>query len=272
LEQGPQTEQAFTYNAGLALITEAGFEATFDYWSYDFSDVIGSMPHGAITSLYASEDQSVRDAVKRFIVCPDGIGTGNCAASQLERVRVDIVNWPGVKTSGIDVHLGTRMPAGTGQFAASLDGTYTLSYETKALMHGNLVLQDAADAAGYLNFGNPIATSLPKLKGRVSAGYHWKTYSLVSYLNYISSYEDRGSMGSDNTTIRNLFGTIDSFVTWDVSFLWNLSRGVNIAFSGMNLLGKKPPLVNIEQAYDGFTHDPKERRLKLGLTYHFESL
>ena len=263
-------EQAFTYNAGLALVTEAGFEATFDYWSYDFSDVIGAMPHGRITDLYAEEAN--KNALKQFIVCPDGVGTGTCAASELERVRVDIVNWPGVKTSGIDVHLGTRMPAGTGQFAASLDGTYTLSYETKALMHGNLILQDAADAAGYLNFGNPIATSLPKLKGRVSAGYHWKTYSLVSYLNYISSYEDRGSMGSDNDTIRNLFGTIDSFVTWDVSFLWNVSRGVNIAFSGMNLLGTRPPLVNIEQAYDGFTHDPKERRLKLGLTYQFGGL
>ena len=263
-------EQAFTYNAGLALVTEAGAEATFDYWSYDFSDVIGAMPHGRITDLYA--DEVNKNALKQFIVCPDGVGTGTCAASELERVRVDIVNWPGVKTSGIDVHLGTRMPAGTGQFAASLDGTYTLSYETKALMHGNLVLQEAADAAGYLNFGNPIATSLPKLKGRVSAGYHWKTYSLVSYLNYISSYEDRGSMGSDNDNIRNLFGTIDSFVTWDVSFLWNVSRGVNIAFSGMNLLGTRPPLVNIEQAYDGFTHDPKERRLKLGLTYQFGSL
>ncbi len=267
-------EQAFTYNAGLALVTEAGFEATFDYWSYDFSDVIGAMPYGAITGLYSSEDPRVRDAVKQFIVCPDGVGTGTCAASALERVRVDIVNWPGVKTSGVDVHLGTRVPAGIGQFAASLDGTYTLAYETKALMLDNsdLVLQDAADAAGYLNFGNPIATSLPKLKGRVSAGYHWKTYSLVSYLNYISSYEDRGSMGSDNTTISNLFGTIDSFVTWDVSFLWNVSRGVNIAFSGMNLLGTRPPLVNIEQAYDGFTHDPKERRLKLGLTYQLGSL
>ncbi len=74
-------------------------------------------------------------------------------------------------------------------------------------------------------------------------------------------------MGSDNTTIKNLFGTIDPFVTWDVSFLWNLPRGVNIALSGMNLLDTRPPLVNIEQAYDGFTHDPKGRRLKLAAAY-----
>ena len=75
-------------------------------------------------------------------------------------------------------------------------------------MHGNLVLQEEADAAGYLNFGNPIATSLPKLKGRVSAGYHWKTYSLVSYVNYISSYEDRGSMGSDNAIPLEIYSAL----------------------------------------------------------------
>ncbi len=258
-------ERAFTYNAGLVFATEAGLDATFDYWSYDFSDVIGSMPHGAITALYA--DDANKEALKQFIVCPDGLGTGTCAASELERVRVDIVNWPGVKTSGVDMHLGSQVPAGSGRLSASLDASYILEYETKALMLGDLVLQDGDDAAGYLNFGNPIATSLPKLKGRASAGYHWSAYGLVSYLNYISSYEDRGSLDSGNEAISDLFGTIDSFVTLDVTFLWNGPRGIDIALSGMNLLDTRPPLVNIEQAYDGFTHDPKGRRLKLAVTW-----
>ena len=260
-------EQAFTYNAGFVLVTEEGFDATFDYWSYDFKDVIGAMPHGAITALYA--DEANNEALKQFIVCPDGIGTGNCAASELERVQVDIVNWPGVKTSGIDLHLGGNTDAGVGKIALSLDATYTLEYRTKALTLGDLVLQEGADAAGYLNFGNPIATSLPKLKGQVSAGYYWQNYRLVSFLNYISSYEDRGSMNSGNDAIKEVFGTIDSFVTWDVSLLWDLSEGVHIALSGMNLLDTMPPLVNIEQAYDGFTHDPKGRRLKLAVSYKF---
>ena len=260
-------EQAFTYNAGFVLVTEEGFDATFDYWSYDFKDVIGAMPHGAITALYA--DEANKEALKQFIVCPDGIGTGTCAASELERVQVDIVNWPGVKTSGIDLHLGGNTDAGVGKIALSLDATYTLEYRTKALTLGDLVLQEGADAAGYLNFGNPIATSLPKLKGQVSAGYYWQNYRLVSFLNYISSYEDRGSMNSGNDAVKEVFGTIDSFVTWDVSLLWELSEGVNIALSGMNLLDTMPPLVNIEQAYDGFTHDPKGRRLKLAVSYKF---
>ena len=223
-------EQAFTYNAGFVLVTEEGFDATFDYWSYDFKDVIGAMPHGAITALYA--DEANNEALKQFIVCPDGIGTGTCAASELERVQVDIVNWPGVKTSGIDLHLGGRTDAGAGEFSLNLDATYTLEYRTKALTLGSLVLQEEADAAGYLNFGNPIATSLPKLKGQVSAGYYWGAYRFVSFLNYISSYEDRGSLNSGNDAVKEVFGTIDSFVTWDVSLLWDLSEGVNIALSG----------------------------------------
>lgn len=258
-------EQAFTYNAGLVLVTEGGFDATFDYWSYDFSDVIGSMPHGAITSLY---DEN-KAALQQFIVCSDGRGTGTCSASQLERVQVDIVNWPGVKTSGLDLHLGQRSAIGDGELSLSLDGTYMLEYRTKALKYGDLELQEAADVAGYLNFGNPIATSLPRLKSRASAGYYWGTYSLVSYLNYISSYEDRGSNASDTAKIKELFGTVDSFFTWDMSFLWNMSEGVKIVLSGVNLLNSKPPLANVEQGYDGFTHDPKGRRLKLAVSYGF---
>ena len=117
-------EQAFTYNAGFVLVTEEGFDATFDYWSYDFKDVIGAMPHGAITALYA--DEANNEALKQFIVCPKGIGTGDCEASELERVQVDIVNWPGVKTSGIDLHLGGNTDAGAGKFSLGLDATYTL--------------------------------------------------------------------------------------------------------------------------------------------------
>ena len=258
-------ERAFTYNAGLVLITAAGVEATFDYWSYDFSDVIGSMPHGAITALYDDH----KEALKKFIVCPDGRGTGTCDASALERVQVDIVNWPGVSTSGLDLHLGTRRDAGPGQVSASLDGSYMLDYKTKALKLGDLELLPEQDAAGYLNFGNPVATSLPKMKGRASGGYYWNAYTLVTHLNYISSYEDRGSNTSDNSTIKDLFGTIDPFVTWDLSFLWNLTPGVSLTLAGVNLLDSEPPLANVEQGYDGFTHDPKGRQLKLAVTYGF---
>lgn len=48
---------------------------------------------------------------------------------------------------------------------------------------------------------------------------------------------------------------------------YNANQAATLA--GMNLLNSKPPLANIEQAYDGFTHDPKGRRLKLAVSCGF---
>ena len=262
-------ERAFTYNAGAVLFLEGGFEATVDYWSYDFENVIGSMPYDAITSIYAGGDAAASAAVSPFIVCPGGRASdlapaARCPAANLERVQIDLVNWPGLETSGIDTHFAARADAGPGQFAASWDATYTVDYDTKALMleGTDLSLYGQRNAAGYLNFAHPIAVPLPRWKSRWSASYDWGQQLLASYVSYISGYEDRGA-----DTTRPL---IDPFLTWDMSFLWRFpASGLDLTLYAMNLTGEIPPWVNIEQSYDGFTHDPKGRRLKMSLTYRF---
>ena len=259
-----QPERAFTYNAGLILFTQGGIEATVDYWAYDFENVIGAMPYTAVTGLYANP--ATRDAVSQFIICPDGVASQiqvPCAANELERVRIDLVNWPGLKTSGLDLHFGFTRDAGPGQFAATFDGTYTLDYKTKALLleGTDLELQAETDAAGYLNFGNPIATSLPDWKHRTTLSYTWGNYNYANFLNYISSYQDR---------LSSLVPLIDPFFTWDMSFQWRFpASGFDITIAALNLTDEWPPWADIEQFYDGFTHDPKGRRIKVGLTYRF---
>ena len=263
-----EPERAFTYNAGVILFTATGFEATVDYWSYDFENVIGSMPYFSITELYdqgqMAGDKSILDVVSRFILCPDGRASDvatPCAANELERVQIDLVNWPGLKTSGIDTHLGLNVNAGPGRFSANFDATYTVEYTTKALVLEDLVLQPEIEAAGDLNFGNPLATSMPEWKHRTSATYSWGNYSYSNFLNYISGYEDRGS---------SLVPSIDPFTTWDMTFQWRFpASGLALTVYGLNLTGEMPSWVDIEQSYDGWTHDPKGRRLKVGLTYRF---
>ena len=103
---------------------------------------------------------------------------------------------------------------------------------------------------------------LPRWKSRWSASYTWNTYTFANYVSYISAYEDRGGA----TTVP----LIDAFVTWDASFLWRFpASGIDVTLYGLNLTGTLPPWANIEQSYDGFTHDPKGRRFKVGLTYRF---
>ncbi len=262
-------EQAFTYNVGTVLFLEGGVEATVDYWHYDFQNVIGSMPYDAVTNLYNSGGPAAQDALSPFIICPGGRASdlapeNRCPAVNLERVQIDLVNWPGLTTSGIDTHLATRFDAGPGQLSASWDSTYTVEYDTKALMLAgtDLTLYSQRSAAGYLNFAHPIAVPLPRWKSRWSALYSWNTYTFANYVSYISSYGDRG----DGTTAP----LIDPFLTWDASLLWRFpGSGIDVTVYGLNLTGTLPPWANIEQSYDGFTHDPKGRRFKVALTYRF---
>ena len=261
-------ERAFTYNGGVVLFLSGGVEATVDYWKYDFDNVIGSMPYDSNSSLYASGDEATRAAVAPFIICPGGRASelamaDRCDAQNLQRIQIDLVNWPGLTTSGIDTHLAARTQAGPGQLAFSWDSTYTLGYNTKELrLEGtDLVLKEEEEVAGYLNFAHPIAVPLPRWKSRWQASYGWSDYRLASYLNYVSAYEDQG----DNTVVPR----IEPLFTWDLSFQWRLPRGINITGYSLNLTGQIPPWVNIEQSYDGFTHDPKGRRIKMALTWRF---
>ena len=55
-----------------------------------------------------------------------------------------------------------------------------------------------------------------------------------------------------------------------MNFRWRLSSQFNIALSALNLTDAEPPFADVELMYDGFTHDPKGRRLKVAVTYGFE--
>jgi hypothetical protein len=146
------------------LFLEGGVEATVDYWHYDFDNVIGSMPYDAITSLYASDDAATRAAVSPFIICPGGRASDlapadQCIAQNLQRIQIDLVNWPGLTTSGVDTHFAARTDAGPGQLSLTWDSTYTLGYDTKEL------LLEGTDLTLYAE-REPPATSTSPIRSR----------------------------------------------------------------------------------------------------------
>ena len=261
-----QSEQALTYNAGfvLTIADESGFvpvQLTADYWAYDFKDVIAVVPYNAITRLY-NEGGGSRDAIKGFVTCSDGRGTGTCDVTGIERIHVDLINWPGVKTSGFDFQLTARSQAGSGIVNAGLEATYTNKYSIEAVSVGGVDLAPDTEGAGRLNKYNPIAPPLPSLKGRLFGSYGWSDYSVVGYLNYISSYTDHDEADTE-------FEDVGSFVTLDATALWRPSRGMGISLSLLNLMDVTPPYVKWEQSFDGFTHSAKGRRIKLSATYRW---
>ena len=158
---------------------------------------------------------------------------------------------------------------GNGAIDARLDGSYTLDYTIEPLMHNGVELVGENEAVGFLNATNPLAPPLPPLRMHASLGYHWSDYSAIARGHYISGYEngdwwfDTGPAGEDWTKI-------DSFLTFDMNFQWRIpDTGVVANLSLFNLTGAAPPYVNQELSFDALTHDPKGRRIKVGLSYLF---
>lgn len=278
-------ERALTYNFGTT-VRLPRLRATVDYWSYDFRDVIDVLPAGGVTALYAAGGGS-REAVKDLVTCPDGPGTGTCDVSALERIEVSYVNWPGIELSGLDWHLSARFPVGGRADGAprsarvvslGTSGTSLAKFFVKPLNVPDTDIQifDSLSAIGQLNWYNPIAPPLPELKSRFWLGYHIGDYSAVSYANLVSGYCNEAFADPKKLPDHCERGpgvdpriepAINGFVTVDLSMMRRSRSGMNVALSILNVLDSPPPLVFWEQSYDGFTHSPKGRRVKMTVTW-----
>ena len=251
-------ERAFTYNVG-ATFRLPRLRASIDYWDYDFENIIDVLPYEGVASLYAAGG-SQREAVRNLVTCPGNRKDGSCDIQSVERIEVRFVNWPGVSMSGIDFHASTRIPRGEGVVSLELDGTYGREFTVRALDVAGVEVLAEHDATGKLNWANPIAPPLPQWKSSLSAGYHVGDYSVVNYLNTVSGYTNEAFVGTQ-------YEHIDRFLTWDLSLLRRTSETLDMGLSVLNVLDAPPPLVRWEASYDGFTHSPKGRRIKLSLTY-----
>ncbi len=258
-------EQALTFNVGLIGMTNET-RMTVDYWSYDFKNLINVIPHAGITALY-DRGGAARQAVQDLVTCPDGKGTGTCDAAQIERVEIYLTNWPGMKTTGIDWHGHAHFPAPLPRALAAhvnamslgLDGTYTITYDTREFAYNGNEIQAPSTAAGQLNRYNPIAFAVPKLKTRVDLGFEGDGFALTTYANLISSYVDESQEPTSE------YRDIDKYLTFDMSLGFR-AGAFNVVLSALNLADTPPPVVNQEMFHDPSTHDARGRRLKLSVT------
>lgn len=281
-------EEAFTYNIG-ALFKGGNFRASVDYWNYELEDQIVSVPAGTIAGAVAGTGLADCSSPLRDLVtfdnnnaCVQGVTTG----LNIARIRSDTTNGPTVNTSGLDLnadYVFGNVLGGTLAFSAN--ASYILEYEQEAFIYRGVLVSNAYDARGYLNYER-LPGTVSKLRGSLSAEYNNGPHTVYARYNYIDGVvDDRGRVavqtgGSVPCTLANAgiepgcqLSTapvnLDSFQTVDLSYLLRFNDTWSFSASVLNLFDEDPPQARTSLTYDPAISSPYGRSFKLGVRMQF---
>ena len=276
-------EQAEVFNAGFSWNPAGlldGFSLDLDYYRYDYTDLIvreghqelidrdnlSRCPAGANNDPEAGPLCGSGDLDGDGIVTVYSIGSGlpdkviRREDGYLVRTEASYFNAPSLESSGIDLALAyTRDVAAAGLFRTSLDLSYTLDYDI-ILANGEKI-----KGVGSRNAGNSIGRPMPRI--RANAGLSWQRGRHDVFLNvrYIHSYKDDTPQSAFLGAYIGYAETIDSMTTVDLQYRFELPaftsrrQGSQLTLGVKNLFNEEPPLVNVDGAYDYYTHDPRGR-------------
>ena len=257
-------ETAVALNFGLIYQTE-NFYGSVDYWSFDFEDPFQTENQDQLIGAYLGkgcEDGGAGVgvdpdcAILRERVSPLGAG-----ATTLERVNRNIINGSDIKTSGVDIAIDYHFSdVLAGELTLGFNATQIIEYESDDFVtKDGVTLASGGDFTGKLNVGTPFLPQ-PELKGTFYAKWgnekHRVTYNAV----YTDSY-------TDDTVPNTKLESIDSQVSHDLHYVNNMVDDFVLSLSVINVTDEDPPQTATDLNYDGYTHNPFGRMIKMGVTY-----
>jgi iron complex outermembrane receptor protein len=286
-----EPETAKTYSLGF-IADVGGFNATIDYWHFDFENPITTDPvAGIVNTVFPNglapgdncNDPDLADLIDRFTFTND-----QCLVSNIQRLRTDTVNGAGVKTSGIDVLANYDFgDLGFAEFSIGASATYVMEYETDATIVEGVEVAAAFDAVGKLNY-QTTAYPIPQIKGEVFFELSRDIHNLRWTTRYLDSYTDQRTAPfimddpdtvADEDPYRRLVVTdsfnvqggkeIDAFVTSDLTYRALLPMETTVVLSVENIFDAEPSFARLDLNYDPFTGDPLGRTIKVSVTKRF---
>lgn len=288
-------EEATTFNVGLSWAPIdgplEGFGIDLDYYNYSYEDIITREGHQDLIN----QDNALRcpnglnldptDAIPDCGVADfdgDGftevvsIGAGlpdkviRAANGSLLRTQASYVNAQELDTSGIDLVLKYDLDGGDlGLFRTQFAISYTLEYDlvTPAGV--------TVDGVGSRNAGNSVGFPLPEFKANWNFGWTKNRHAAIVTVRHVDSYDDDVPQSMLRGAFIGFHPEIDSHTTVDVQYNLTLpafgfqGEGSVLTLGAKNVTNEDPPFVNVDGAYDPFTHDPRGRiwyvRYTLGL-------
>ncbi|HYD25157.1 MAG TPA: TonB-dependent receptor [Croceibacterium sp.] len=269
-------ESAITWNAGV-LLDRGGFNASLDYWRYDFEGPIESEPiSGMVSALFgASGSANCADPAYAGLRARFTFSGGVCGAANVQRLTTYAFNSADISTSGFDFQAVYDTVLGAAPVHAGVAGSYVIDYAVDDVRVEGILVQPAYDAAGLLNY-QTTAYPLPRWKGQAWLQGRLGAHSLRLQLNHVDSYTDQRGADVFGPNFAALAGAsvtagkvIGSFTTVDVTWRWQVRDRTSASLALFNILDEDPPLARLDQNFDPFTASPLGFTAKLGVSQGF---
>ena len=251
-------EESTAYNLGLSFEPFRDLSIEFDYWNFEFEDlIIQENAQAVLNSNPSDPDRIVR--------------AGDPETGPLIQVNNTFVNASSLETSGIDFVSSYKIETGMGFITPSINATYVTKYDLVDPQAG------AIDGAGRRNFNN-IGVSSPEL--RVNFGLNWSNdiHAANVFVRYISSYDDDQNCADGTVNLGGCadgFYEIDSHVTVDAQYnidvgaFFDMEQSYVLTLGGINIFDEEPPQVFTNSGFDSKVHDPRGRQLYARLAIEF---
>ncbi len=279
-------ESAFTYNIG-AVVNTGGFNASIDYWSYDFKDAIATQDENAIATSVIPTAAGLADCSNPLASrltfaggCVQGVTTG----ADLARIQTFIVNSSPVKTDGIDLKADYTFLFGEAAFTIGGAATWTLNYDVDPQTVLGVQISDAYDAVGFANFDRSPGT-ISEWKGNAFANLKVGNLNARYVFRYSSGVTDDrcpdnapcftstyGTSAGDPTTETDYGRKIPAMTQHDFTLLYNLPvkfATIQLQGSVENIFDEDPPAARFELGYNPFIGNPLGRTFRLGVKAAF---
>ncbi len=258
-----EAETAVALNLGV-VFTGENFYGSLDYWSFDFEDPFQTESASQLISAYTAFD------------CADGgtgVGSAECndlrprftplgtAPAGIQRIGRNIINGADQQTSGFDFTARyTFYDVWNGDLTIGTEGTYVLEFESDDFESINgTILAPGGDFAGQLNDVNPTLPK-PEVQAQVFAKWGNDKHRVNYAARYVSAYDDSAP------SIPSL-DEVDSHLTHDIHYINNMFENWTLSLSVVNVSDEDPPQASTDLNYDGYTHNPFGRMIKLGVVF-----
>lgn len=240
-------EQSEAFNVGATLTPIEGLVFNFDYWNFDFEDVI--IREDVQATIFADPDNP--DVVIRG-PAPEG------ATGPIIQVNTDFANASEVETSGFDFDLTYVLDTDFGTFRPRVNGTYILNYDLVDPLAGPV---DGEGNRNFTNFGDPT----PRLRLNTALGYTLGPVSANVIARYIDGFTDDQNMGVE------IGGQwrVDLQASLNLGFAVDALADTSLGLGIINVADKEPPFVATNGGFESRVHDPRGRLLYVRLQTRF---